>query len=286
MNFVVTISGFQMGPTTAGAVAVNVQTSSDTEASVSVSSGGIFGQVSSVLFHFDPSDRIAAKVSVPLTLSFTSITALPIGGSITLCYPTGFFGAAVPTVPVGSSTVVGFSGTCSIVGDCVHIVTAGAAIPPSAFLVTMTGFAMGNKNAGSVGVTVSTSADVIASVAVESGGIYTRVSALTFVIDSADRIAFKTSVPVTVGFTPATLLPIGSTITLTYPTGFFVSFISPVFSSSNVAGLTAACGASTSTRVVVTTAGAVIPAAPFVVTLRCVPCVVLNLDYFFYFLRD
>ena len=45
-------------------------------------------------------------------------------------------------------------------------------MPPSVFVVTMTGFTMGGVTAGSAGVTVRTSTDLLPSAAVHSGDIY------------------------------------------------------------------------------------------------------------------
>jgi len=50
---------------------------------------------------------------------------------------------------------------------------------------------------------------------------------LSFAIASSDRVAGKSSVPVTLGFTPTTPIPSGGTITLTYPSGFFASGVTP-----------------------------------------------------------
>jgi hypothetical protein len=269
-NFVVTISGFQMGPVTAGAVGITVQTSSDTEFSPPVASGAINGQVTAISFTVASSDRIAAKAAVPVTLAFTLTTLLPIAGTITLSFPQSFFAASTPTVSAGSSTVAGFSGTCSATNaNSVILTTGGAAIPASPFVVTISGFVMGAATAGAVSVTVQTSADTAISDSVASGGIYTQVTAVSFVIAAFDRIAFRTSVPVTVGFTPTTAVPIGSTITVTYPAAFFSPSVTPSAITSNVVALTGTCGATASTSIVMTTAGTIIPAlAPFVVTIR------------------
>jgi hypothetical protein len=262
-----------MGPVTADILGVSVQTSSDTHASDPVLSGVINGKVVIVSFSIASNDRIASKTGVPVTASFHSSTLLPIGGSITLSHPSQFFGSAVPTFVAGSSSVAGLSGTCTITATSITIVTAGASIPPSAHAVTLTlsGFTMGIKTAGS-DVTLATSADIIVSDAVHSGGIFSQVSAVSFDIATSDRIALKTSVSVTLHFTPTTELPGGSTVTLNYPAAFFASSVTPqaiADGHSNVVGLTGTCGATASTHVIITTAGAPIPAAAaFQVTIR------------------
>jgi len=98
-----------------------------------------------VYFIISANDRKAGKTSVPLTLGFTPANPVPPGGTITLTYPSGFFAASItPSVEAGSSSVAGLTGTCSATtNSSVVITTAGAVIPPSAFVVTMTGFKMG-----------------------------------------------------------------------------------------------------------------------------------------------
>jgi hypothetical protein len=212
-------------------------------------------------------------MGVPVTVSFTPsiFGGIPTDGTITLNYPDSFFAPSVTPFSVeGASSVAGLTATCgATTATSVIITTAGAAVPASAFVVTMSGFIMGAATTGQVSVTVQTSADAAVSDAVASGGIYTQVTLVTFTIDQADRIAFKTSVPVTLGFTPTTAVPIGSYITVTYPAAFFSPSVTPSpISASSVAGLTGTCSATASTSIVITTAAAVIPAAAFVVTIR------------------
>jgi hypothetical protein len=272
VGFFVTIGGFQMGAVAASTLGVNVRTSSDTEPSANVFSGAILGKVTDLSFSISSSHRIVSKTNVPLTLSFKLSTLLPSGGKITLNYPTSFFAVSTPTVPLGSSSVAGFTGTCAATtSTSVIITTAGAAVPASSFVVTLAGFVMGSATVDVVGVTVQTSEDTAVSAAVSSGSISTQVSTVAFAINAADRIAFKASVQITLTFTPATPLPPGGTITLTYPAGFFVPLITPssiAASSSNVPNLVGSCGATAATSVIITTAAASIPAAAFVVTIR------------------
>jgi len=89
-------------------------------------------------------------------------------------------------------------------------------------------------------------------------------------IASSERVARLPCVPVTLAFTPATPIPSGGTITLTYPSGFFASSITPGVGSgaSSVAGLTVTCSPTTATSVVMTTSGATIGASAFTVTIK------------------
>ena len=261
-----------MGAVAASTLGVNVRTSSDTEPSANVFSGAILGKVADLSFSISSSHRIASKTNVPVTLSFKLSTLLPSGGKITLNYPTSFFAVSTPTVPLGSSSVAGFTGTCAATtSTSVIITTAGAAVPASSFVVTLAGFVMGSATVDVVGVTIQTSEDTAVSAAVSSGSISTQVSTVAFAINAADRIALKASVHITLTFTPANPLPPGGTITLTYPAGFFVPLVTPSSisaSSSNVPNLVGSCGATAATSVIITTAAASIPAAAFVVTIR------------------
>jgi hypothetical protein len=270
--FVVTIAGFKMGSVTAGSVGVNIQTSSDVLPSPSVISGAINGQVAALSFQIASLDRIVSKSGVAVTLSFTLSTALQPGGTITLNFPNMFFAASNPTVQPGGSSVAGFSATCSPTTSTSVVINAtGTSVPASSFVVTLSGFVMGGATLGATSVTVQTSADTYASSPVFSGSIASQVTNLSFVISTSDRIAQKSSVPITLGFTPTTALPPGGTITLTYPNGFFAASITPTqFSAgaSNVAGLSGSCGQTTLSAVIITTAAATVPAAPFVVTIR------------------
>jgi hypothetical protein len=88
-------------------------------------------------------------------------------------------------------------------------------------------------------------------------GLPTRPLAVSFNIAVTDRKAGKTDVPVTLSFTPSVFGGIspGGTITLSYPASFFVPSVTPAVAAgaSSVAGLTATCGATTNTYIVITT---------------------------------
>jgi hypothetical protein len=85
-----------MGAATAGsATGITVRTDADTVLSAGAASGGIFTQTTGVNFVIAAGDRVAAKASVPVTLTFTTQAALSINGKITLNYPTGFFVHAI-----------------------------------------------------------------------------------------------------------------------------------------------------------------------------------------------
>ena len=172
--FTVTITGFKMGPASAGGN-VTVRTSSDGYSSQPVASGFIATAqaVTSVSFAIASADRIAGKVPVAVTLSFAPATAIPVGGTITIDYPFGFFDSSVtPTIIAFSSSVNPSLFLCSAPANTsIVIATAVGVIPASVgFTVTITGFKMGPASAGG-NITVRTSSDVDLSQPVSSGSI-------------------------------------------------------------------------------------------------------------------
>lgn len=209
-------------------------------------SAAIFGQVAWLSFGIASSDRIVSKTGVPVTLCFTLATLLPIGGTITLSYPAGFFAVSTPTEQPGSSSVAGFTGTCAATTSTSVVVnSAGATVPASSFVITLPGFVMGGVTAGTVGVTLATSADTAASVAVSSGSIATQVTIVSLSINANDRITLKPSVPITLSFPPTTLLLPGATITILFQTAFSPSITpsSILAGASIVPKFAGSCGA-------------------------------------------
>ncbi len=90
--------------------------------------------------------------------------------------------------------------------------------------------------------------------------IYTpsRVSLLSFIIASSDRIVGKFFVAVTLSFKPTNTIPPGGIITLSYPANFFASSISPFIAkgASSVTGLSVVCDPSSLTFIVMKIANA------------------------------
>jgi hypothetical protein len=172
----VTLSGLTMGAATAGnPIGIFIMTSSDPIASNGNDSGVIGGQVTNASFTMVISDRSAGKKNSTATLSFITSAGgkLHIGSTITLTFPLYFFTAVVAAgflSPSGPTS----SGIPSIPdGKSVVITIANRGIDANAAVqVTLTGLTMGSATAGiSAGITIRTSADPIASVGLDSGGI-------------------------------------------------------------------------------------------------------------------
>jgi hypothetical protein len=91
-----------------------------------------------------------------------------------------------------------------------------------------------------------------------------------FSVALSDRVAGKSSVPATLKFTPSQVIPMGSIMTLTYPNGFFKPSITPsaAAGSSSIVNFQATCSPTSATAVTITTRGAHISAAAFVITLK------------------
>jgi hypothetical protein len=113
------------------------------------------------------------------------------------------------------------------------IQTANASVlANSTVAVTLTGMTMGPANGGLLGITVSTSADPIASAGVESGNIGGQITSVFLAINRLSRVAGKTGVSAMLLFTTTAggVLHPGSNITFAYPAGFFVTAVSPAVS--------------------------------------------------------
>ena len=213
------------------------------------------------------SDRVAARSGVSVTLSFTTVSLLPVGGRITFAYPCNFF--ATEIVPTATSNVAGLGLTITAMSSFVVLSTSGVAIGANVpATIVFNNFKMGpGPNPGSAtGVQVSTSADATPSDGVPSGiiGNFTQVNNVSLAIADKDRVSGTAGVSVTLSFVPTATIPPGGSVTLTYPSAFFESGIIPNVNgagSSSVLGLGAVYSASGSTSLILTTSGAFINAS-------------------------
>jgi hypothetical protein len=252
----VTVTGLTMGAATAGGD-VKSSTSADSTVSGAVLSGVIGGAVTNVTFNVAAVDRDAGKTGSAATFTFTPTSGGAGPATITLTYPSGFFVTATPGVShsAPSATITaGAPGATSIV-----MTTAGTALAAStAVTVTLTGLTMGAANSGG-DITVKTSADPTASSSVASGVIGSAVTNVTFNVAAVDRVAGKSGCVATFTFTPTSGGAGPATITLTYPSGFFVTATPGVSHSAPSATITA--GAPGATSIVMTTAGTALAAS-------------------------
>jgi len=144
----ITLTGVTMGAPNAGSSAVTVSTSLD-YASSTAASGVIGAQVADVAFTIASTDRVPFGTGKAVTLAFKPVTAVPATGTVTLNYPSGFFGAAVPTLDATVGAVkltIAAPGATSVV---MTVATGQSLTANTAVTITLSGVTMGGINAGS-----------------------------------------------------------------------------------------------------------------------------------------
>lgn len=192
--------------------------------------------MSSLSFLISSSERIATMTNVAATFSFTTSAGgeLYFGSTITLMFSSGLFVAS--DVPSGVCIVVCYNHSITAPSDGQFVFTVARSSIPANSNVTVTvfGLTLGNVTAGSSSViTISTSADITASDGVSSGVVVGRVKSVQMLINPNHRLASKQLVDITIRFTPYSFIPVGGSVTLNYPVGFFAPNILPLSSNSN-----------------------------------------------------
>jgi hypothetical protein len=167
---------------------------------------------------------------------------------------------------IGSTGICGVGSvsatTSSFIRNGTIIITTSTLIQSGPITVTCSGLTIFTMASTFGGLRISTSTDPVVSIA--------ALLESKFVIESSNRIAFKSNVPVTLTFTVTTAIPPGDSITLMYPPNFFASSITPFVAAgaSNVPSLNITCGSMNGTAVVLTTSGTTINATvAFTVTI-------------------
>ena len=126
----VAVSGLTTGPPTAGSSSgVNVATSQDSGSSVGADSGGLGGRVSSVSFTMAAADRVANAAGKSATFAFTTASAVPAGGKLTLFFSRDFF--SIDSLPIALICVASVSYT-----DYIYTISNGDNNVLSAAVVT------------------------------------------------------------------------------------------------------------------------------------------------------
>jgi hypothetical protein len=269
----VTLVGCTLGIARAATASVTVQTNRDPTASSPAESCGVIGgAVTNVTFMVAAEDRVAGRVGVAVTFTFTPSVGGAYAGTFTLNYPSGFFSAfPIPTVLLSKAGVnigVGEPGASSIVltNNC-----CSSLIIDSAVTVTLVGCTLGIARAATASVTVQTNRDPTASSPAESCGVIGgAVTTVALIIAAADRVAGRVGVAVTFTFTPSAGGAGPSTVTLTYPSGFFATSPTPSAAVST-AGTIMAPGPPGATSIVLAVSGTAL-AAGTAVTVTLVGC--------------
>jgi hypothetical protein len=141
--YTLTLTGCKLGGPHAGSsTGVTVQTSEDF-ASAGVSSGSIGGKVTMASFVIAPSDRVASRVNVPVTVSFVAATSLVSNSIITVSYPSGFLDTSFRpsvSVPQHLSATSAFPGQTSL---AITLDSVGGGWQGLNFVLTLTGCKLG-----------------------------------------------------------------------------------------------------------------------------------------------
>jgi len=136
--------------------------------------------------------------------------------------------------------------------------------------VTLMGVTMGSRTQGdNVGFFLTTSADLNPSNACSSGAIFKKVLVTMFEIASTDRVAGKTNISASFSFTSTVqgALAPNSSITLTFPVGFFSSLTNiSVSISGGASGI--AFAPTLSTFVIITSKATLAASSSVTVTLK------------------
>ena len=152
----VTLTGLSLSnaPTPSIPNSINVATSVDTVSAVGAASGAIGGQVRDVKFGMDAADRVAGRKS-ETTFSFVAASSIPVGGSISLMYPRGFFALSAPLDASYSGSRAAILATLNSVQVSIANTAAGtttlatvwfsptSVVSFNKFVITLSGFSMG-----------------------------------------------------------------------------------------------------------------------------------------------
>jgi hypothetical protein len=195
------------------------------------------------------------------SVTFTTSTALPVGGKITLSFPGGLVASVVSgtTFCELSSPKLAAVSSASFAADAVTI-TLASIVNAGEVTVTCTGLTLAAKDATTAGLTVKTSLDTIAATIATPA-----IGAVTAIAESALRLtgAAGSSQTATVSFSTSTGLPTGGQITLTFP----IALIASVTPATTFCAVTSvASTASFASGVVILTVGATLSAGPVIVT--------------------
>ncbi len=226
----VTLKGLTMGGATSSVPnSMSVTTSHDANSVgvTTLASGPISDRIAFTSFTMSLSDRVANKTGSSASVVFTPSVGgdIPIGGTVTLYYPTSFF--QVDSTPAaslsGGCTANVTSHTDSFIGLTVRSGTIAAEV---AMTITLTGLKMGDITASipsSVSVVSSSYANTANVVKLSSGHIGSRATVTSLVIADADRVELKSGVAATLTFAPTAggAIAAAGSLTLYYPPNFF-----------------------------------------------------------------
>jgi hypothetical protein len=184
-------------------------------------------------FNIARADRQSNKTGSAVTFAFAPSAggAIPASGTVTLNHPANFF-ATSPTPSVLTSGSADLNCTVQAAGFVVLTVQAGVVLASVVLTVTLQGMTMGSVTPSvpsSISVTTSHDAGTVGVATFGSGPIGDRVVFTSFAVSLSDRVAGKSGSTATVVFAPSVGgdVPVGGTVTLSYPASFFLIDSSP-----------------------------------------------------------
>jgi len=198
-----------------------------------------------------------AADKVPFTLSsgavtvgFTMVNAVQVGGSVVLTLPAGYF-TTVDATKSNTFTTTGATASCALsklttsTTDTITCTVAGAALAAGAQTLTLVaGAVTTGKPTAAATYNVATSSDqqLATAPAVPSlGGTLTAGSALAFTTAANNVPGTLSTDTVTVGFTAATAVPVGGTVSLILPLHYFTAVDSSKVGTFTTSKATCTC---------------------------------------------
>jgi len=227
-------------------------------------------------------DRVPLTVNTgAVTVGFTMVNAVQVGGSVVLTLPTGYF-AAVDATKSNTFTTTGAKASCSLskltttTTDTVTCTIAGADLAAGAQTLTLVAGTVttgGPTAAATYNVATSSDQQLITAPGLLSlGGTLTAGSALAFTTAANNVPGTLNTDTVTVGFTAATAVPIGGTVSLILPLNYFTAVDSSKVGTFTTTKATCTCKltkatTATTDTVTCTVAGAAVAAVAQTLTL-------------------
>jgi hypothetical protein len=226
-------------PATAQGVRADVlaATTSDGSTMLDVSVTGafpaIFDVASELTFTSITSGGVAGTAMNPVIV-FQPKTTVPIEGTITLTMPPGYFLGSVTSIASSVATLTATSTPAATATSTTIVLTTGVvATGIAAITMTLTGLTLGGaRRAVPGGFALSTSVDTTLTAGRDS----LAITGITLNSITSGGVSGAAINPVLI-FTPLTSVPIGQTITLTMPPGYFLGSVTSI--ASSVATLTA-----------------------------------------------
>jgi len=219
--------------------------------STGIPSGALGGQVTATAW--TPASRVpGATTGTSLVVSFSIVTALVTGDTISITFPSGFITAAGGlTVATGPFTTAGAITPANGPTTITLPVTAAAGAPAGPYTVTFAGaimgVAMGESLLGiKVGPTQSSANVVrdIVSTGITSGPLGGTVTGVSMsIVGGLLPGATGANTKAVVAFNPSSPLTVGQLITIGFPTGYLSGPAAVDFTTANTFGAVNAVGA-------------------------------------------